>query len=48
MLRTLTEDKLVVGGLAVGDGRTKPTSSHAEFVRAIREWIEESGAAPEP
>jgi hypothetical protein len=47
LLQHVTEDKLVQGGWDPGDGRTKPPLTHAEFVRKMREWIENGAAEPE-
>ncbi len=47
LLQHVTEDKLVLGGWDPGEGRTKPPLSHAEFVRAFREWIEQGAVEPE-
>jgi hypothetical protein len=46
LLHHVTEDKLVLGGWAPGDGRTKPPISHAEFALKMREWIEKGAAIP--
>jgi hypothetical protein len=47
LLKHVSEDKLVLGGWDPGDGRTKPPLSHAEFVKAMREWIDKGAAIPE-
>ncbi len=43
----LTEDKPVLWGWDLGDGRTKPPLSHAEFARATREWVGKGAAEPQ-
>lgn len=47
LLAHVSDDKLVIGCWNLGDGRTKPPLSHAEFVQKMREWIEKGAAAPE-
>jgi mono/diheme cytochrome c family protein len=47
LLHHVTEDKLVLGGWEPGEGRTKPPLTHADFVRKVREWIENGAAEPE-
>ena len=47
ILRHVEEDGLVKGCWNPGLGRMKPPLSHAEFVRAFREWVESGAGAPE-
>jgi hypothetical protein len=47
LLHHVSEDTLVTGCWAPGEGRTKPPLTHAEFVRRMREWIEKGAASPE-
>ncbi len=47
ILHHVTEDKLVLGSWNPGEGRTKPPLSHKDFVRKMREWIENGAACPE-
>ncbi|MDG3004596.1 hypothetical protein [Paludisphaera mucosa] len=47
IIHHVTEDKLVLGGWDPGEGRTKPSLSHDEFARKMREWIEKGAAEPE-
>ena len=47
ILHHVSEDKLVIGCRNPGDGRTKPPLTHDEFVRRVREWIENGAASPE-
>jgi hypothetical protein len=46
ILRHVAEDALVKWGWDPGDGRTKPPMTHADFVQAMRAWID--GGAPIP
>jgi mono/diheme cytochrome c family protein len=43
----VAEDALVLWGWAPGDGRTPVPTAHAEFVRAMREWIDNGCGCPE-
>ena len=47
LLKHVEEDGLVAGCWNPGDGRTKPPVSHADFAKAMREWIESGAVAPE-
>lgn len=47
LLHHVSEDKLVLGGWEPGDGRTKPPLSHAQFVKKMREWVENGAVVPE-
>jgi hypothetical protein len=47
LLHHVSDDQLVIGCWDPGAGRSKPPLSHAQFVRAVREWIEKGAAAPE-
>src|SRR5262245_33732349 len=47
LVQHVEHDKLVQWGWNPGDGRTKPSMSHAEFVKRFREWIEKGAASPE-
>jgi hypothetical protein len=47
LLHHVTEDPLVLYGWSPGDGRSTPPTTHAEFVRHVREWIERGAAIPE-
>jgi len=40
-------DALVLWGWQPGDGRAAPPMAHADFVDALREWIEGGAVAPE-
>jgi mono/diheme cytochrome c family protein len=48
LLHHVEEDALVTWGWDPGEGRTKPPLTHAEFVRAMREWIESGAPVPNP
>ena len=43
----VSDDDLVLWGWGPGDGRTLPSLNHAEFVKAITEWIEKGAACPD-
>jgi mono/diheme cytochrome c family protein len=47
ILHHVTEDKLVLWGWDPGEGRTKPPLSHADFARAMRDWVEKGAAEPQ-
>ena len=47
ILHHVAEDKLVGVGWDPGDGRTKPPLTREEFVRKMREWIDNGAAEPE-
>ena len=40
-------DPFVLWGWNPGEGRSAPTITHSEFVRAVREWISKGAACPE-
>ncbi|MEP6748263.1 MAG: hypothetical protein ABJB86_11095 [Bacteroidota bacterium] len=42
----VTNDKLVLGGWNPGDGRTLPPSSHAEFAKNFKAWIDKGAYLP--
>lgn len=47
ILHHVSEDSLVLWGWDPGEGRTKPPLTHAEFVKAVKEWIDKGAAIPE-
>lgn len=47
VLQHMEKDSLVLWGWDPGDGRTPPPLPHAEFVRAMRDWVEQGAAIPE-
>ncbi|MGH9797725.1 MAG: hypothetical protein ACRD5D_06160, partial [Candidatus Polarisedimenticolia bacterium] len=47
LLHHVAEDSLVLWGWNPGDGRTPPPLTHAAFVQAMRDWIEQGAAIPE-
>ena len=42
----VTSDKLVLGGWDPGDGRTLPPTSHAEFAKNFKAWIDKGAYLP--
>ncbi len=47
ILHHVSEDKLVAGCWNPGEGRTKPPLAHAEFVKRMREWVDNGAVAPD-
>lgn len=47
VLEHAEKDSLVTGAWDPGDGRAKPPISHAEFVAAMRAWVEYGAVPPE-
>ena len=47
LLHHVGHDSLVLWGWAPGDGRMTPPLPHAEFVAAMRRWIETGAVAPD-
>jgi hypothetical protein len=47
LLHHIAKDKLVLAGWEPGDGRAKPSLSHAEFVEKMREWVAKGAVPPE-
>ena len=43
----VSDDDLVLWGWDPGDGRTPPPLNHAEFVKAMTEWIEKGATCPD-
>lgn len=42
----VTNDKLVLGGWQPGEGRALPPTSHAEFAKNFKEWIDKGAYLP--
>jgi hypothetical protein len=47
LLHHVSEDKLVRGCWEPGDGRTRPTLTHAEFARKMHEWVDNGAPTPD-
>lgn len=47
LVEHVSHDNLVLWGWAPGDGRSAPPLSHAEFVRAMQEWVRNGAACPD-
>jgi hypothetical protein len=47
LIHHVSDDSSVKAGWDPGDGRTTPPLSHAEFVRAMRAWVENGAGIPE-
>lgn len=47
LIHHVAEDKLVLWGWNPGDSRTTPPLIHAEFVRRVREWVDQGATCPE-
>jgi hypothetical protein len=47
ILHHVVKDPLILGAWSPGEGRTKPPMTHSEFIRLMREWIENGAATPQ-
>jgi hypothetical protein len=47
-LKLHADDGLVLAGWNMGEGRTAPPLTHAEFKKAWITWIEKGAYAPKP